>query len=89
MKKTIDFNNFNCVIIWSCSNQNEVSQNETEKPVGFVQKRRKAKKNAMNKEKGEKRKGKGRTRTKRKEERERKRLKQNNLRIKRKLLYKH
>ena len=51
MKKRLILTILTALLFGACSNQNEVSQNETEKPVGFVQKEEKAKKNAMNKRK--------------------------------------
>ena len=97
MKKRLILTILTALLFGACSNQNEVSQNETEKPVGFVQKEEKAKKERDEQEKVEKeKKAKEEQERKEKEEREKKkksvkkkRLKQNNLRIKRKLLYKH
>ena len=44
MKKRLILTILTALLFGACSNQNEVSQNETEKPVGFVQKEEKAKK---------------------------------------------
>ena len=44
MKKRLLLTILTALLFGACSNQNEVSQNETEKPVGFVQKEEKAKK---------------------------------------------
>ena len=46
MKKRLILTILTALLFGACSNQNEVSQNETEKPVGFVQKEEKAKKEA-------------------------------------------
>ena len=43
MKKRLILTILTALLFGACSNQNEVSQNETEKPVGFVQKEEKAK----------------------------------------------
>ena len=41
MKKRLILTILTALLFGACSNQNEVSQNETEKPVGFVQKEEK------------------------------------------------
>ncbi|QWL82175.1 Deoxyribonuclease [Streptococcus sp. ZB199] len=89
MKKRLLLTILTALLFGACSNQNEVSQNETEKPVGFVQKEEKAKKERDEQEKIEKRKRQRKNKNeKKKKSVKRKRLKQNNLRIKQKLLYK-
>ena len=54
MKKRLILTILTALLFGACSNQNEVSQNETEKPVGFVQKEEKAKKERDEQEKIEK-----------------------------------
>ncbi len=84
MKKTVDFNNLNCVIIWSLLKSKLLK--ETRKMSRFRSKRKKNKERDEQGEKQKKRK-KGGARTKRKERgsvKER-RLKQNNLLLKLKL----
>ena len=54
MKKRLLLTILTALLFGACSNQNEVSQNETEKPVGFVQKEEKAKKERDEQEKVEK-----------------------------------
>ena len=69
----IDVYKRQALLFGACSNQNEVSQNETEKPVGFVQKEEKAKKERDEQEKIEKeKKAKEEQERKEKEEREKK-----------------
>ena len=54
MKKRLILTILTALLFGACSNQNEVSQNETEKPVGFVQKEEKAKKERDEQEKVDK-----------------------------------
>ena len=73
MKKRLILTILTALLFGACSNQNEVSQNETEKPVGFVQKEEKAKKERDEQEKVEKeKKAKEEQERKEKEEREKK-----------------
>ena len=73
MKKRLLLTILTALLFGACSNQNEVSQNETEKPVGFVQKEEKAKKERDEQEKIEKeKKAKEEQERKEKEEREKK-----------------
>lgn len=73
MKKRLILTILTALLFGACSNQNEVSQNETEKPVGFVQKEEKAKKERDEQEKIEKeKKAKEEQERKEKEEREKK-----------------
>ena len=73
MKKRLVLTILTALLFGACSNQNEVSQNETEKPVGFVQKEEKAKKERDEQEKVEKeKKAKEEQERKEKEEREKK-----------------
>mgnify|MGYP000627149101 CR=1 FL=1 len=73
MKKRLILTILIALLFGACSNQNEVSQNETEKPVGFVQKEEKAKKERDEQEKVEKeKKAKEEQERKEKEEREKK-----------------
>ena len=73
MKKRLLLTILTALLFGACSNQNEVSQNETEKPVGFVQKEEKAKKERDEQEKVEKeKKAKEEQERKEKEEREKK-----------------
>ena len=73
MKKRLILTILTALLFGACSNQNEVSQNETEKPVGFVQKEEKAKKERDEQEKIEKeKKAKEEQEQKEKEEREKK-----------------
>ena len=73
MKKRLILTILTALLFGACSNQNEVSQNETEKPVGFVQKEEKAKKERDEQEKAEKeKKAKEEQERKEKEEREKK-----------------
>ena len=73
MKKRWILTILSALLFGACSNQNEVSQNETEKPVGFVQKEEKAKKERDEQEKVEKeKKAKEEQERKEKEEREKK-----------------
>ena len=73
MKKRLILTILTALLFGACSNQNEVSQNETEKPVGFVQKEEKAKKERDEQEKVEKeKKAKEEQEQKEKEEREKK-----------------
>ena len=65
MKKRLILTILIALLFGACSNQNEASQKETEKQVGFVQKEEKAKKERDEQEKAEKEK-------KAKEEQERK-----------------
>lgn len=67
MKKRLILTILIALLFGACSNQNEASQKETEKQVGFVQKEEKAKKERDEQEKAEKeKKSKGGARTKRK-----------------------
>ena len=73
MKKRLILTILTALLFGACSNQNEVSQKETEKPVGFVQKEEKAKKERDEQEKIEKeKKAKEEQERKEKEEREKK-----------------
>ena len=73
MKKRLVLTILTALLFGACSNQNEVSQNETEKQVGFVQKEEKAKKERDEQEKVEKeKKAKEEQEQKEKEEREKK-----------------
>ena len=73
MKKRLLLTILTALLFGACSNQNEVSQNETEKPVGFAQKEEKAKKERDEQEKIEKeKKAKEEQERKEKEEREKK-----------------
>ena len=65
MKKRLILTILIALLFGACSNQNEASQKETEKQVGFVQKEEKAKKERDEQEKAEKEKGGARTKRKR------------------------
>ena len=73
MKKRLILTILIALLFGACSNQNEASQKETEKQVGFVQKEEKAKKERDEQEKAEKeKKAKEEQERKEKEEREKK-----------------
>ena len=73
MKKRLILTILIALLFGACSNQNEASQKETEKQVGFVQKEEKAKKERDEQEKAEKeKKAKEEQERKGKEEREKK-----------------